>query len=222
MKKLNITSTITTNKGIYSYEKLLFTAGEKRLNPKIAKKNLLDFKRVMTQHKLQFGLIYGTLLGAIREGDFIEHDEDTDLFLLLEDQERILDTLFELRKIGFEVGRYNGELLTVTRDGEYIDIYFFKKRAFHTRECDGYVIKEHFLTQLEEYPFLGEIFLVPHNPEELLVSLYGESWRIPDKEGSTINYGLSIRFRSFLRDHVTPLFNLLSWTKHKFFTLKVV
>ena len=202
---------------MYTYTDIHFTRGEKKIDPIIAEVNLLDFKKCMDQHTLTFGLIYGTLLGAIREKGFIAHDEDTDLFVLLEDRKNILAILFDLRKSGFEVGRYNGELLTIVRDGEYIDLYFFRKQGFFNRECDGYVVPNHMLTNPEPYQFLGTSFNVPKNPEKLLNKLYGENWRVPDKNGSTINYGFSLKSRIYIRDNLRPLFDLLSWTKHKIY-----
>jgi len=37
-----------------------------------------------------FGLIYGTLLGAIRENNFIEDEEDINIFILNENKEVFL------------------------------------------------------------------------------------------------------------------------------------
>ena len=72
---------IQTSNGIYTYEVKTFTLGSKRINRKISKDNLLDFRACLKDANITFGLLYGTLLGGIREDDFIAHDEDLDVFV---------------------------------------------------------------------------------------------------------------------------------------------
>ena len=67
--------------GDISYTTYPLYLGIKKIDKIIARENLLLFKDIVSKHHIPFGLIAGTLLGAIREHDFIEHDEDVDLFL---------------------------------------------------------------------------------------------------------------------------------------------
>ncbi|MCB0743056.1 MAG: LicD family protein [Ignavibacteriae bacterium] len=127
---------INTKNGIITYKEKVFTVNNKQLNIKTAKKNLLDVKKIIDSHQIKFGLIYGTLLGAIRENNFIEHDEDIDLFVLEEDKEDLLSILKEIIDLGFEVVRYDGKLLSIIRHDEYIDFYFFRKTNFFYRKCE--------------------------------------------------------------------------------------
>jgi len=62
----------------------------KYLNKKIAEENLKLFKQIADKYNLKLILAYGTLLGAIREGDFITHDYDIDLMIFKEDIEKLL------------------------------------------------------------------------------------------------------------------------------------
>ena len=73
--KLNI----PTSKGNYSYRFVPIYQGIKPIDKKKAKENLSLLKRICNEHNLDFILFYGTLLGAIREHDFISHDEDIDI-----------------------------------------------------------------------------------------------------------------------------------------------
>lgn len=207
-------SEIDTSNGIYEYTEVEFTNGVKRINREISKVNLLDLKEVLDKNKISFGLIYGTLLGAIRENDFIVHDEDTDIFVLKENENEVLNLLFLLRNSGFEVGRYRDNLLSILRNGEYIDIYFFQKVGISTRECQGYVIKSSYLENLIEYMFLGEAFNIPKNAEELLIKLYGKDWRIPKENTPASNYGWYLTIRSYISKSQT-MFKVLSWIKGK-------
>ena len=63
--------------------------------------NLLDFSKIMHHHGIPFFFIFGTLLGAVREGNFIKHDTDVDVGAFLEDRKRIEDVILELQVRGF-------------------------------------------------------------------------------------------------------------------------
>jgi phosphorylcholine metabolism protein LicD len=206
---------IKTNSGIYEYEEIKFQNGVKVINKEISKSNLLDLKKELDKSRVRFGLMYGTLLGAIRENDFIAHDEDTDIFILQEDEESLLDTLFELRNIGFEVGRYTTKLISIIRNGEYIDIYIFEKKGMYKRVCEGYIIKSEFLENLEEYEFLGEIFNIPQKAEQLLIDLYGLDWKTPQKNSPASNYGIYLSIKFFIKNKSKILFEVIRWAKHK-------
>jgi len=71
----------TENGTIVIHTERIFRHGFKKIDISIAKKNLLDFRRILNRNGIKFGLIYGTLLGAIREQNFIKHDEDTDVYI---------------------------------------------------------------------------------------------------------------------------------------------
>jgi len=206
----------TPNCGIYSYEQVTFILGKKTLNRKIAKENLLEFKKCLNERNIRFGLIYGTLLGAIREKNFIEHDEDTDVFVLNEDRDKVLDILFELKKVGLVVGRYEEDMISFIKNGEYIDIYFFKDTLFGKKISNGLVIESRYLTDLKNIDFLGEQFLVPRKAEELLAKIYGEDWMIPMKDNKGYNFGLYRLVKNYIRNNFYPLFKLISRLKKLF------
>ena len=46
---------------------------------------LKEVKQLLDSHGVFFWLVSGTLLGFIREGDFIEHDTDIDIAISLDD-----------------------------------------------------------------------------------------------------------------------------------------
>lgn len=206
---------VKTNNGVYEFNEIEFVNGIKKIDRVIAKENLLALKKCLDSNGIKFGLIYGTLLGAIRENNFIEHDEDTDIFMLAEDKEELINVLFELRNIGFEVGRHTEKLTSLIRNGEYIDIYSFQKKSENTRECDGYIINSDFLENLDEYEFLGEFFNIPKDAEKLLVHLYGKDWKIPQENKPASNYGIYLRIKFFIKNNSMTLFKIISWGKQK-------
>jgi lipopolysaccharide cholinephosphotransferase len=175
---------IKTDNGIYSYEEVELFLGRKIINQEISKINLLDFKKVMDKHKIRYGLMFGTLLGAIREGGFIPWDEDVDIFVLEEDRNKVFNALFDFDEFGFKVARYRKkmDLLSIIRDDEYIDMYFFRKTFNRKRREGNFEIDAKFLERSETIELFGEQFPVPIHPKQVLNFLYGEDWHIPKKD----------------------------------------
>lgn len=196
-------SKICTNSGEYSYEDIELFIGRKIIDKKISKNNLLDFKKILDANSIPFCLMYGTLLGAIRENDFIDYDEDIDIYILDEYREGFLNLLFELRKNGFEVARYlKSDLLSIIRENEYIDIYFFKKTLFGSRVCLADTISGKYLENSKKILFLGEQYSIPFNYERILEILYGKSWRIPKRNLPGKSISLFTKTKLYLRNVV--------------------
>lgn len=176
--KLNI----PTSKGNYSYRFVPIYPGIKPINKERAKENLSLLKHICNTHNLEFILFFGTLLGAVREHDFISHDEDIDIVLPITDLERFKDILFILRENGFEVVRFERRgFMSIMRKGEYIDIYFFtpyaKDRRLATCICELCEVK--YINNTTQIEFQGESYTVPKESEDLLNFLYGKDWRTP-------------------------------------------
>lgn len=173
--------TIQTPKGLYQYKLKIIYEGIKRIDKKISKENLLLFNEIAHKNKLRFGLVYGTLLGAIREKDFINHDEDIDLFIIRNDLDLFKSILFDLREYGFEVVRYDRRdgLCSIMRKGEYIDIYIFSPLIDGVYETLGDPIPEKYILDLLYYDFQGEKFLAARDAEESMMFFYGETWNTP-------------------------------------------
>ena len=172
---------ILTPKGIYEYKPLIVYEGIKQIDKVKAKENLLLFKQIAERNGLLFGLAFGTFLGAMREHDFIDHDEDIDLFVLNEYKNTFLSMLFELRDNGFEVIRYDRrkDLCSIIRNGEYIDILFFRKVYEGVRLAQSYFLPSQFVEDVELYDFQGEKFNGAKDGTEFLLFWYGENWNVP-------------------------------------------
>jgi len=173
---------ISTPKGIYRYKFVPIYLGMKPIDKAIAKENLLLLNDICHKNNLQFILYYGTLLGAVREHDFIAHDEDIDLAMKMEDLPKLLSMLFELREAGFEVARFErGSLLSIIRKGEYIDFYFFDD--FEGRPdlvyCCRDVFERKYIEDLMPYTFLGEEFLIPREYVKYNEFYFGDDWQTP-------------------------------------------
>jgi len=172
---------IKTSRGIYTYQPVMLYYGRKLIDIQVSKQNLLDVKQLLDVNRVPFGIIYGTLLGAVREQNFLAHDDDVDTFILDENREKLLALLFEFRKIGFEVARYEGDVLSIIRNDDYIDIYVFRKNIFGNRVCNGDSLNSKYLETFDRIDFLGAQFNTPKNYISFLEKAYGRNWRIPKK-----------------------------------------
>lgn len=180
---------IKTISGDIEYKTVPLYCGVKQINKEIAVENLILLKKILDKKGLKPLFAYGTLLGAIREKDFITHDEDIDLIAKSEDKQAIFDLLPELMVEGFEVARYDRrELFTIIRKGEYVDFYFFKPYKDGTRYCSGVLCPEEFFENVSLIPFKGGEYWAPTDFDGFLLFEYGENWRTPIQY---YNYGMS-------------------------------
>jgi phosphorylcholine metabolism protein LicD len=150
--------------------------GGKWLNKEICKRNLLDVKGVLEANNVPYWLMYGTLLGAVRDNDFIEYDSDTDLGLFHESIESFDIVIKELMEMGFTLIRTArcDEIVSIIRDDEYMDFDFYHHQNMPFK-------------RLVPYSFLGSQFTIPENPESFLTLLYG-NWKQRIRNQHSVNY----------------------------------
>lgn len=150
---------------------------------------LLAVKKVLDEHHIPFMPVFGTLLGIIRQNDFIPYDKDIDLCIWEKDREAFVEIIPELEKAGIRFACCVEP-----------EIYTFE---YGTANCDFYVIlpapnpytkwmyqlqihyiSKEFFQATEKVDFLGTQFDVPANPKRLLKYWYGRTWKVPmDKKG---------------------------------------
>ena len=175
---------ISTLKGNYKYKYIPIFEGFKVIDKQIANENLQLLKEICDRNHFQFILMFGTLLGAVREHDFIDHDEDIDLVMDFSDLSGFLGILFELRENGFEMARFERRgFLSIIRKGEYIDIYFFQPYPNDTelRYCCQDICEKKYVEELAPLEFLGNTYMAPKDYEGYLEHQYGKNWRTPVK-----------------------------------------
>lgn len=171
---------IKTPKGIYKFKLIPIYPGWKLINKEKAFENLRVFKEIADRNGFRFFLAYGTLLGAIREKDFITHDEDIDLGADFKDVDVMMSMLFELREHGLEVARWDERgLLSIIRDNEYIDIYFFKRYNDKLSINCGEPLPTKYIEDQADIDFKGVRFSAPADIEGALEFWYGKDWRTP-------------------------------------------
>ncbi|MGN0033205.1 MAG: LicD family protein [Candidatus Limimorpha sp.] len=172
--------TIKTIHGKYRFKIVPIFLGWKPIDKEKAFNNLCLFKKIADRNNFRFILAYGTLLGAVREKDFIAHDEDIDLAAPFSDKDLFLSMLFELRDNGFEVARWDSRgLITIIKDNEYIDIYFFKKYNEKLSINSGMPLPTKYLDDTTEIMFKDVAFNVPADTIDALEFWYGKNWQTP-------------------------------------------
>lgn len=200
--------------GEIRYKTIPLFPGVKMIDKPVAAENLKLLKSILAQYGINFQLHAGTLLGAIREHNFIDHDEDIDLAFLDEDRNKVLSILPILESAGFNVCRFDRrDLISVIRNGEYIDFYFYKPYNSILRSCSGWLVKSEQLEKSIEYAFMGEKYLIPEKWEEYLIAEYGNNWSIPIKWN---NYNIPrykrifFNLKEYSKDYLpAPLFRIL-------------
>lgn len=171
------------------------------INKEVMYQNLLDFKRVMDNHNLLFILIFGTLLGLIREGDLISYDTDVDVACLVEDFPSWKDyykfgyVIQDLEKEGFYVPDRRfapWHWICFIRGGEKIEIWMLQK--IDSERIYDQIVRypAHYFENLKEIEFLKTKWKIPNNSESFLEYTYGKKWKIPNPKGSYL-HGLGRR-----------------------------
>ncbi len=136
---------------------------------------------------------YGTLLGAVRNGRLIGHDNDIDLsYVSL--QPTPVDVVREgyrvervLQEAGWSVRRGSGTRLNVRlrqADGSmrFVDVFtaHWVDGVLYMPSDTGFRLPQEVLLPLTTVELLGRQVPAPADYEALLAATYGESWRTPD------------------------------------------
>ena len=180
--------TINVNGKPFSY---LGEEGDKYIFEKMQAKdgeNLLSLaKKLLSTLEIEYFLIYGTLLGAVREGHIIKGDDDIDIAIFSKDEDRLYNALPYLAENGLFINRiFSSELYSFhasERKG-HIDIYLVNEfgpslwRPFCYTICN-HSIPKRFLNDFSIVKLGSDEHRCPADPEKVLAWLYGKDWRIP-------------------------------------------
>ena len=171
-----------------------------KLLKKYGKEALYIIKEELDLLKISYWLEAGTLLGAVREKNFISGDDDIDISVNIEDySQRIRENLkkrgvYLIKEYLIDNG-LTGREETYEYKGIHIDIFYNtidllkQKTVYHAFVQDKKIEKDE--SYVYEYtfpfegiikiPFLGKDFKIPKNYHEYLKALYGEEYMIPIK-----------------------------------------
>lgn len=160
---------------------------------------LSDIYKVFENSESKVFCTYGTLLGLVRDGDFIKTDFDMDLGVLdnqkydWDEIEKKCKSIGLIKKRQF---RIDGKIVEQTYCKFGLDIDFF----LYSQNKNGYLAyelvrdineknTEKFMVKYIEYPsitglmvktFNGVSVVIPENVEDVLEAAYGKGWRVYD------------------------------------------
>jgi SAM-dependent methyltransferase len=136
---------------------------------------------------------YGTLLGAVRDGDLIGHDNDIDVAYLsahyhpADIARESFQIQHELCRRGWRVQRISGGFVQVGSEGRepgvpHVDVFaaFHALGRFYQVFAVEAALPRSAILPLGEVTLHGRRLPAPADPEALLQATYGPSWRVPD------------------------------------------
>lgn len=149
---------------------------------------LVKLNEVSKKTKVKYWLEFGTLLGKIRENNFIGHDINFDIGIMKD--ELTPDFLMELENNGFTrktVLFFDNELKTLTYiyKGIIIELFIFVKDKdkilcyIENENKEKYVYRLT-NTTLKEVEFMGIKTYIPRNSMKRLLEIYGNNFNVPD------------------------------------------
>ena len=155
-----------------------------------AVKNLRDIKSILDELDITWWLDCGTCLGAYRDKDFCEGDED-DIDLGTWFLPNRVEIIKKAKKLGFEVYHEWEREIALKRNGNKIDLFYYDIKDDNAYTCfysgeqvaKYVVVPKHFFERLAYLEFYGEMYPVPLEIETYLDKRYG-NWhiKIPRKE----------------------------------------
>lgn len=143
-------------------------------------------------------LIGGTLLGYIRENDFLENDKDMDISYfskyehvsdVKKEMIEICEKLIELKeplifiKTRFTTVKYFIKYRIDSPDDDRIDIMptWLQNGKIYRPTFVGYSGSRDIIFPLRKEKFYDRDVYIPNQAEVKLANVYGDNWRIPDK-----------------------------------------
>jgi len=174
-------------------------------------KHLTYTTDLLTSNKIIYWIVYGTLLGAVRQNDIIPYDYDFDIGIEYDDYEKILNLNSEISKdnYSFVKGKnvlyeyknhknsiygFKMSLKIMFNENPVGDMYIYHKcedefmRRYDPKEqilfWPNSTFPYAFINTLIDLKIRDKTFKAPSSPKSLLIHWYGETWTEPIKANS--------------------------------------
>lgn len=163
-------------------------------NIKRPEQMLEEMVGILESLNIDYVLDWGTLLGAVRDGDFIKNDwNDIDITTLHNASiipqilEKVIEAGFTVKKSGqsWSPEKKASAMIKVMKNGVGVDVFFMrvkgeyawisrgdKKKTYYRR------IKKSYYEDTDTILFKGRLYKKPRLVEEYLTDRYGD-WRSP-------------------------------------------
>ena len=175
------------------------------------------------KRKIPSVVFFGTLLGCVRDGEIMKHDDDIDIAILPVKDLNVLQMISDFESSGFEffwAWECDGNITEIafTYKSVHVDFYFMYEKLNHFMThwytpIDGikYATKKHWSTIECAFPKIkkivdfkplsfSSIVRVPDNFDEVLTCHYG-AWQKPDSTWKSDAAGKEKANRKFLDKH---------------------
>lgn len=151
-----------------------------------ARQLLIELRDLCGKHDVFFWLMYGTLLGAVREGDLIEWDSDIDLGALEEEKERVHRLVVpEWKSRGHRLSQQPHFYTFWADDGTGAELVFCRFKNDKLIKSDPAKLMEYpgeYFQRFNRVSVAGKKgFRIPWQAERVLEIDYGPNWRIPEE-----------------------------------------
>jgi phosphorylcholine metabolism protein LicD len=143
------------------------------------------FVPILNNNNIDFILFFGTVLGIIRENNFIEGDDDIDVIVDRKYYEKI-NIMINRHKL--KVGIKNKNLIQLFKDdlGPF-DIYFYDIRD---NKCfvpwEGLIYNTNLIFPPQLIKFKGYKVKIPNKSQKFISEQYGILWRIKNSPKITM------------------------------------
>ncbi|MBM4440617.1 MAG: LicD family protein [Candidatus Rokubacteria bacterium] len=152
-------------------------------------KDLLRFTAaLLTRHRIRFWVDWGTLLGAVREGDLIAWDSDVDLGVLAEDLPRVAALHAEIVAAGHTLQTAYAGRLAIGRsvmNTQHVDVYPWRaegdRLVLGTPDAEErWAFPAAAVARMTQVRMEDRAFPAPADPPQFLARYrYGPDWRTP-------------------------------------------
>lgn len=215
----------------YCYRKFYKDPQRRRKLKETGWNNLQYIYKIAEKEGFQVMPIFGTLLGFVRDGGFMPHDNDIDLGVLQgKTAKEVVQLLVE--KYGFQFNQglaYHGVVteFSVIYKGLSMDFFFLENHDDVTRTTSYYwkpegnytdprqnnvkYIERKQINELKPFKVGGVEVQIPLDAEGELEAIYGNGWKVPDpnftdsgnnKVVHVSDFGYAVTYKDIINNNI--------------------
>ena len=179
--------------------------------------------KILQNNNLNFILFYGSLLGVLREDNFIDGDDDVDILLDRKDADKLLSIVSSHDNISYRYGvshneQYNLFQLYLNNNTHSedvlslfgpIDIYYIdidKQNNIISLPWEDEIYCYNDIYPLKPINIYGYDVFIPNKALQIIERGYGKDWMIPkSKNNSEYEYNYHVHIEKFTNNDVNDI-----------------